>query len=244
MRQIFGEIRWDVKALIFLGLVLSFALFGPFGTYVELTFAERLSFWTGIMVFVGFFIHIAVHVSLTTTLLAGLRPLFRVWLGVAVGSVPASAMVAFLDRAFRGSVADGVDLFTLWWQVGLISAAIAPLEYLDLRASGAQPERVRSRLHDRLEPGVGQEIVSMSMQDHYVEVTTTVGRQLILLRLGDAMDEVQPVPGLQLHRSHWAARAHLRGLEKDGARHFATLSDGRRLPVSGTYLDAVQQALG
>ena len=244
MRQIFGEIRWEVKSLIFLGLVLSFALFGPFGTYLEMNIAERLAFWTGVMFFVAFFIHIAVHVSLTTPLMARIRPILRVLIGVAIGAVPAAAMVAFLDRLFRGSGIDSTSVLTLYWQIGVIAAMIAPLEYLDLRSTGATPATVRCRLHDRLDKGMGRDIVSLSMQDHYVEVTTDTGKQLILMRLTDAIEELHPIEGQQLHRSHWAARAHLQKLEKDGARHVVRLTDGRSLPVSGTYLEDVQKALG
>ena len=243
MRQIFGEIRWEVKGLIFLGLVFSFSLFGPFGTYLEMNFGERFAFWTAVMAGVAFFIHIAVHTALTTPLLARLRPVLRVLLGVAIGSAPAAGMVAFLDRAFRGANIDVGSLMTLYWQIGVIAAVIAPLEYLQLRATGATVPAPRSRLHDRLDADMGDDIVSLSMQDHYVEVTTDAGRQLILMRLSDAMEELHPIQGVRLHRSHWAASRHIDRLDKDGARHVVHLKDGRSLPVSGTYLDDVQKAL-
>ena len=127
--------------------------------------------------------------------------------------------------------------------MGVIAAVIAPLEYLELRSTGAPVPMPRSRMHDRLDEDMGEDIVSLSMQDHYVEVTTGAGRQLILMRLSDAMEELHPIQGVQLHRSHWAATQHLKRLEKDGARHVVHLKDGRSLPVSGTYLDGVRNAL-
>ena len=243
MRQIFGEIRWEVKALIFMGLVLSFTLFGPFGTYDDLTGPVRLVYWTGIMFFVAFFLHVAIHLALTTQWLARLRPVVRVWIGVAIGAIPSAAMVSFIDFMFRGSEIGYDDLFRIWWQVTLIAGFIGPLEYIDFRSSGAVPAVLRTRFHDRLPARLGTEIVSLSMQDHYVEVTTTKGRDLILIRLRDAMDELKGLDGLQIHRSHWTAKGHLGSLERDGTRHFVRLSDGRKLPVSATFLPAVEAAL-
>ena len=35
----------------------------------------------------------------------------------------------------------------------------------------------------------------MSMQDHYVEVTTTRGTEMVLMRFSDAIKDVAPVDG-------------------------------------------------
>lgn len=103
----------------------------------------------------------------------------------------------------------------------------------------------RSRMHRRLaEMGVhGTEVFSMSMQDHYVEVFTDAGSQLVLMRLTDAILELDGVPGLRVHRSHWVANAQMKDLRKSGNRWFLDLHNGGELPVSKTYLDEVQAAL-
>ena len=84
--------------------------------------------------------------------------------------------------------------------------------------------------------------MSLSVQDHYVEVTTTKGRELILLRLGDAMAEVGETAGLQVHRSHWVATDQVTAARRDGARAILTMSDGRDIPVSRTYVPAIKEA--
>lgn len=244
MRQIFGEIRWEAKALIFLGLIAIFVVVGPFGSYNELTLAERVPYWTAIMLFVGFFIHVGVRVGMTTRLLHPLRPLPRVLLGVVVGAMPSAAMVALVDQVFRGSAIHMGGLITIWWQVTVIAGVIAPFEYLDFGKTAdtapQTPPIAKTAFHKRLPAKLGADIVSLSMQDHYVEVTTTKGTALVLMRLGDAMAELDGIKGVQLHRSHWAAAGHIRGLSKSGHRQFARLSDGRTLPVSATYADKVQ----
>ncbi len=83
----------------------------------------------------------------------------------------------------------------------------------------------------------------MSMQDHYVDVTTTLGNEMILMRLSDAIDLLDGIPGAQTHRSHWAEKAHTKTLTRVARRHQLNLSDGRTLPVSSSYREAVEQML-
>lgn len=88
------------------------------------------------------------------------------------------------------------------------------------------------------------EVLSISMQDHYAEVTTSAGTALTLIRLTDAMELMGEVRGVRLHRSHWVALDAVAGIEKTGRRHEVVLKGGRRLPVGQTYLSAVRDSLG
>ena len=81
----------------------------------------------------------------------------------------------------------------------------------------------------------------MSVQDHYVEVTTTAGSSLLLMRLSDAMRETGDVEGLQVHRSHWVARAHVTAAKREGDKAILTLSDGRNLPASRSHIKALKE---
>ncbi|MCB1397271.1 MAG: LytTR family transcriptional regulator, partial [Rhodobacteraceae bacterium] len=82
----------------------------------------------------------------------------------------------------------------------------------------------------------------LSVQDHYVEVVTTRGRELLLMRLSDAIAETEGCAGLQVHRSHWVALDQVQAAHRDGARAVLTLSDGREIPVSRTYVPAAKEA--
>ncbi|MGB3247250.1 MAG: LytTR family DNA-binding domain-containing protein [Sulfitobacter sp.] len=97
---------------------------------------------------------------------------------------------------------------------------------------------VRTRFHGRLKPELGQ-VVSLSMQDHYVEVTCENGTDLILMRLSDAIAELDGLKGLRTHRSHWVALEAVKGVERNGAKLKVILKGGRVLPVSATYADHV-----
>jgi DNA-binding LytR/AlgR family response regulator len=74
------------------------------------------------------------------------------------------------------------------------------------------------------------------MQDHYVEVHTAAGSELLLLRFRDALREVEDVDGLQVHRSHWVARNAVVGVERrGGGRIVLRLVNGSRVPVSRSF---------
>lgn len=123
----------------------------------------------------------------------------------------------------------------------------------------ATPERAASRqtsateaasvarrgtpFHQRLGPHLGDDIVTLQAQDHYVDVTTTAGHEMILMRLADAERELDVFPGLRVHRSWWVAEAHVASLERRASRVFVVLDTGDRIPVSRSRVTAVQDML-
>lgn len=81
------------------------------------------------------------------------------------------------------------------------------------------------------------------MQDHYVEVTTAKGTDLILMRRADAIGELDALDGVQIHRSHWVVKSAMRGTTRQDGRLMLELIDGRILPVSRTYVATVRAVL-
>ena len=63
-------------------------------------------------------------------------------------------------------------------------------------------------------------------------------------KLAKATEQLATLPGVRLHRSHWAALNHIRRLQRRGSGHVVILSDGRELPVSRSYLSTVRNSLG
>ena len=260
MRGILRRPDWQRKAACFATALATLVILGPFGTYTDMGAGERLVFWTTVLAGVGLFIHIGVTVALDLKVLRGWRRWTRIVAGAAVGAVPGSAAVAFAERVMRppGMSLDPGQLVSLWWQVALISVAIAlvefrrPPETAPRHGGAAEAPRAdavtgpaRTPLHDRLPPtdGAPAEIVSLTVQDHYVEVTTVHDRHLVLMRFADALEEVEALDGVRIHRSHWVARPHVRDLRRAGHRAWVELSDGRELSVSKTYLPDLRSAL-
>ena len=96
-------------------------------------------------------------------------------------------------------------------------------------------------LLDRLPAGSRAELLHLRMQDHYVEVHTAAGSEMLLLRFRDALREVEAVDGLRVHRSHWVARAAVVGVERErGGRLALRLVNGTKVPVSRSFAPIVK----
>ena len=85
-------------------------------------------------------------------------------------------------------------------------------------------------------------LISLSVSDHYVEVTTAKGQELVLIRLSDAMAECDVTAGMQVHRSHWISLSQVAAAKRAGDRAILTMSDGRDIPVSRSYVPAIKDA--
>ncbi len=101
------------------------------------------------------------------------------------------------------------------------------------------PERVP--FLKRIPEEIGYRLVSLSMQDHYVEVDTARGRELVHIRFADALRELQHYPGSQTHRSHWISKTGVGRLWQEGRATFVETTDGRKLPVSEPHRDGVRE---
>ena len=97
-------------------------------------------------------------------------------------------------------------------------------------------------LLERLPVGVRGPLLHLRMQDHYVEVHTDRGSELVLLRFSDALKELGGTEGMQVHRSHWIARHALKKITRRGSRTFAHLSNGSEVPVSRSYAKSLREA--
>jgi DNA-binding LytR/AlgR family response regulator len=69
------------------------------------------------------------------------------------------------------------------------------------------------------------------MEDHYVRAHTGAGSTLLLMRLRDAVAELDAVDGRQVHRSWWVARNAVARAEPAGRGWKLTLRNGLVVPV-------------
>ena len=84
------------------------------------------------------------------------------------------------------------------------------------------------------------ELLHLRMQDHYVEVHTDKGMEMLLLRFRDALQEVEGVDGMQVHRSHWVARAAVEKVQRREGRVVLRLVNGVQVPVSRSFMPALR----
>jgi hypothetical protein len=258
MREIVNRTPHDERLLVF-GLAIFMCVFlGPFDTDIDLDIWQRLAFWTVAVSVVGSVIEHCMLAILTSRWFVKFHLAFRLLIGSMIGAVPGASFMIAINTIFRPEHLHDLHFPSLWLNVTIMSLLISGLDCLiKLQLRKTSPEslsdalpfevsteiapsplsaislpRLFSRLPDRLREG---QIISMSMQDHYVEITTTLGSEMLLMRLSDAVDLLDGMPGAQTHRSHWAASAHAVELVKAGRRHELTLSDDRALPVSNSF---------
>jgi len=66
--------------------------------------------------------------------------------------------------------------------------------------------------------------------------------EMVLLRLRDAIAEMDGVDGMQVHRSWWVARAVISSSKRDGRNYKLVLHNDMEIPVSRSYAGRLKQA--
>ena len=75
----------------------------------------------------------------------------------------------------------------------------------------------------------------MSSELHYLRIYTPEGNTLILHAFGRALDHLDDIDGMRIHRSHWVATDHVQAVRRDGEKVVCQLDNGTELPVSRPY---------
>lgn len=119
----------------------------------------------------------------------------------------------------------------------------------DLQQEEAAVERQSSELQensifDRLPDALGSDVIYLKVSGHYVQVTTTSGSGLILMRFSDAVAALGDL-GMRVHRSYWVAYRHVTHLIRRNRhrRTYLRVTGEHELPVSRSFLPAVYRAV-
>jgi hypothetical protein len=252
------RIAIDLFLITAIGVVLG--LVGPFGS-AAMSPGPRLFFWVAFTV-AGYLIFRPVS---AVARWAAEETRLPQWLAVVlvalVASLPLAAAIAF---ALGGmAVTDfwfGSRFPLLYGQVAAVGIAIHILMMLlrpevasrqpveELEPLAAAPSLVLEQeagtgFLRRLPPALGRDLLSLQMQDHYLQVQTALGSTLLLMRFRDAVAELEGV-GIQVHRSWWVAYSAMEALDRDGRSIRLRLRGGSLVPVSRACLPAVREALG
>ncbi len=100
----------------------------------------------------------------------------------------------------------------------------------------------RGRFLGQLPVELGDDVIYLKSEDHYVHVCTTAGSSLIKMRFADAIAALGDA-GIRAHRSYWVALDHMQELTKRDRKLLLRLSGDHEAPVSARYLPAVRTAL-
>jgi len=173
-------------------------------------------------------------------------PRGQLWWRVAVVSVvlsaPFSLVVALAARLAYYSTFRLSDYPGLFLSVLVVSLALVTLNVLlhagARTAASPAPPKFLDRLPLKLR---GAEVWAVEAEDHYLRLHTSKGQDLILLRLSDAVAELDGLEGAQVHRSWWVARDAIADARRGDGRATLTLKDGSEVPVSRPYARLLRQ---
>lgn len=229
-----GWIRGAVVAVVS-GLFLTFS--GAFGTD-DAPLSLRLAYWMGLM-FLGYLWGAFVARYFFN---GGRGRTGNIWLDAIVASLvmsgPFTVVVWAASRTIFNSNAPLSTLPILFGPVLLVSLAITTINVLIENRGGVAgvdapaPVKFLERLPLKLR---GAEVWAVEAEDHYLRLHTSKGQDLILMRLADAVSELEGIEGAQVHRSWWVARDAIADARRGDGRATLTLRDGSEVPVSRTY---------
>jgi len=227
------------------GVVLAFTQ--AFGM-TQGTMIQRLGYWLPLMAAGAFWGHLCSRL-IDRKVDFDRRP----WLGAAVLTVMVALPLSIVVWAWTGFLYDRdlhrapQHIVHYLIPVGVITGALCLLNVFlqrkPVQTHAAAADAPAARFPDRLPLKLrGARIRAVESEDHYLRVHTDRGSDLILMRLSDALAELEGLEGAQTHRSWWVAKDAVRGVKRGDGRATLTLEEGLEAPVSRRYAKALRDA--
>ena len=66
---------------------------------------------------------------------------------------------------------------------------------------------------------LGDDLLSVSANDHYVDVRTAHGTVMLSRKFSDCLEKLKPFKGLQVHRSHWVRSKRVDQIKAKGSSY-------------------------
>jgi DNA-binding LytR/AlgR family response regulator len=244
-RRVFAE-DW-LRILLAVGVVgVILAISGAFGNG-GMSIAGRLAYWQA-LVFVGFVLGRIGGSIVVPRPWFETRPMVAACLMTLIIGLPMTLVTTFASAWVAGRPVSLARLLDVFPSTLATTAALVALAFMvQHRASakthlspiGAPPPRFLARLPAKL---AGANLWAVEAQDHYLRLHTSKGEDLILMRLADALVELEGIEGARTHRSWWVARDAVKGVERAEGRATLTLASGVEAPVSRAYVKTLREA--
>jgi hypothetical protein len=226
---------------------LAFA--GAFGTSAT-PLPQRLGYWITTMVITSL---VGLVVVMPIFAVVERRPITLSMVLALALAVPLTLVVWFLGALFSPGhpILSLKDLPQVFPPVLLVCVIMTAVNYLAADRArkaagvthaappGAAPPKFLERLPVKLRGG---ELYAVQAEDHYLRLHTSKGSDLILMRLADAVAELDGLEGAQTHRSWWVAKAAVADARRADGRGTLTLKNGVEAPVSRSYAGTLRQA--
>lgn len=243
--------RWALELAVLAAAMLVFALIGPFGSFAR-PMAARLLQWS--LAVAGGYVFFRPVIAAGRALAAQSRVPVAGAIAAAClfATIPTTMVVALAWSGFRWRTITIADLAGLYPPVLVIGALLTVLQLLVRRAvrggapapspaaqaasadcvAAPAPAPGGAAFLDRLPPHLGETLLCLENEDHYVRAHSAAGSALILMRMRDAVAELKGVEGARVHRSWWVARAAVAEVVRRDRNLRLRLVDGREVPVA------------
>ena len=263
-----GNLTWREHVrhvAFFLATAGLLVVIGPFGTGDQ-PIVWRLGYWFCMLaIYGGILMPAAAKSAIHNNDLVKIGLITKSFIILVLSVVPMTIIVHLVDRlasANIGFFARGItevdpippflpmDFLQLYVQVltitllsmGLLSLYII-LRHMHRAGPVAFDVRPGVAFLSRLPDHIGENLVCLQMEDHYLRATTLQGEALVLVRFRDALNELTEYAGLQVHRSWWVATQEIVKFSRKGRRTELLMSNGARIPVSSSFKPLVEQLL-
>ncbi len=234
--SIFKEVITPTVVFCWVVTSVVVALAGPFGTFESRPLLWRLGYWSCV---IGASIPIAFACRLFwKNTLEDPNPLVEDMLVIGTMSVIFGPLVVSFNVWLVGPDVETV----MSWPLATVVTFFVGLGIVALRRLSQDPPSeppkplARDRLLDRIGAPEGVRLARISSDNHHIRITTDDGvEHRILMRLRDAVDEIDVEPGMCVHRSHWVATAHIAAVVDQDGKEMVRMPCGGVVPVGPKY---------
>lgn len=234
----------SIKTLL-INLIFSLVLgfLGPFGSYA-MPLSERLIYWF-ILFNLGYFFYYFSHI-MTDWFYKNKSP-HPVLLFITpslLATIPLSILVGYatLQVGYKFNLSLPIFIYMLP-QVFILGIIIdSMMRFIHLKQDTKIKNRPGQTFINRLPHKLGDKLICFVMEDHYIQVYTELGNHMMLMRMKDALIELQDYKGFQVHRSYWVAFNSIENVIKQSRKTILVMSNGLEIPVSRKYLATIKEA--
>jgi len=218
------------------GVFMAFT--GAFGS-AQISLGGRLLYWIPVMV-AGGAIGSLIARPVFNSHYFSTRPWLAVLLVTSLLTPPLTVIVWAASNLAWGQSWNPVHIVNAILPVFIVSVVMTAINYMADRRprethaapEGSAPPKFLARIPMKLR---GAALYAVEAEDHYLRIHTDRGSDLILMRLSDAVSELEGIEGAQTHRSWWVAKDAVADVNRGDGRATLILKDGARAPVSRTF---------
>lgn len=247
LRDLRGEFSHPPTLAALAGVAIVVGISGPFGTLDAFSFLPRMAYWALVVPLTyaaGFLGTMAARPYLPRghSVLTIAR---RIALAAFGSALMVALVLGILNTGLGLNLGGPRDIalgFAAVYAICLVIEGVGVVLHSHALAQGRPSTAQTPALLSRLPLEKRGSLLAITAEDHYITVITTKGREMVLMRLADAIAEATPLAGVQIHRSHWVALAGVVSVARLGGATEALLINGDRLPIARARMNDARAA--